>query len=140
VFPLKRSQVQIQRGVGYVYLHRIYQSNRWAEGGPLSHKQGGLIHQFGAAGLAVTLKKIDYLFDQSTLNARQIRWLEFLCEYDFDIKHIKGKENKVADALSRKVHELHATTISMYMTEIKDRILEAANADLKYRGLVAKLQ
>jgi hypothetical protein len=83
---------------------------------------------------------LKYLFDQPTLNARQTRWLEFLCEYDFDINHIKGKENKVADALSRKVHELHATAISMYMTEIKDRILEAANADLQYRGLVAKLQ
>jgi hypothetical protein len=34
-----------------------------------------------------------YLFDQPTLNARQIRWLEFLCEYDFDIKYIKGKDN-----------------------------------------------
>jgi hypothetical protein len=34
-------------GVGYVYLGRFYQSNRWVEGGPLSHKQGGLIHQFG---------------------------------------------------------------------------------------------
>jgi hypothetical protein len=83
---------------------------------------------------------LKYLFDQLTLNARQTRWLEFLCEYDFDIKHIKGKENKVVDALSRKVHELHATTISMYRTEIKDRILEAANVDLQYRGLVAKLQ
>jgi hypothetical protein len=38
------------------------------------------------------------------------------------------------------VHELHATTISMYRTEMKDRILEAANTDLQYRGLVAKLQ
>ena len=36
---------------------------------------------------------LKYLFDQPTLNARQNRWLEFLCEYDFDIKHIKGKEN-----------------------------------------------
>jgi hypothetical protein len=73
---------------------------------------------------------LKYLFDQSNLNARKTRWLEFLCEYDFDIKHIKGKENKVVDALCRKVHELHATTISMYRTEIKDRILEAANVDL----------
>jgi hypothetical protein len=32
-----------------------------------------------------------YLFDQPSLNARQRRWLEFLCEYDFDINHIKGK-------------------------------------------------
>jgi hypothetical protein len=80
--------------------------------------------------LRTDLNGLKYLFDQPTLNARQIRWLEFLCEYDFDIKHIKGKENKVADALNRKVHELHATTISMYKTEIKDRILEAANVDL----------
>jgi hypothetical protein len=71
-----------------------------------------------------------YLFDQPTLNARQIRWLEFLCEYDFDIKHIKGKENKVVDAVSRKVHDLHATAISMYQTEMKDRISEDANVDL----------
>ena len=38
------------------------------------------------------------------------------------------------------MHELHATAISMYITEIKDKILEAANADLQYKRLVAKLQ
>jgi hypothetical protein len=83
---------------------------------------------------------LKYLFDQPTLNARKIRWLEFLCEYDFDIKHIKGNEDKVANALSRKLHKLHATTISMYQTEMKDKILEAANDDLQYKNLVAKLQ
>jgi hypothetical protein len=83
---------------------------------------------------------LKYLFDQPTLNARQSRWLEFLCEYDFDIKHIKGKENKVVDALSRRVHELHATTISMYQSDLKDRILEAAKLDSQYKELVAKLQ
>jgi hypothetical protein len=50
-----------------------------------------------------------YLFDQPTLNAKQSRWLDFLCEYDFDIKHIKGKDNKVVVTLNRRVHELHAT-------------------------------
>jgi hypothetical protein len=90
--------------------------------------------------LRIDHNSLKYLFDQPTLNARQIKWLEFLSEYDFDIKHIKGKENKVADALSRKVYELHATTISMYQTEMKDRILEAANANLQYKNLVAKLQ
>jgi hypothetical protein len=83
---------------------------------------------------------LKYLFVQPTLNARNIIWMEFLCEYEFDRKHIKGKENKVANGLSKKVHELHATTISMYRTEIKDKILEAANVDLQYRCLVAKLQ
>ena len=43
-----------------------------------------------------------YLFDHPTLDDRKARWLEFLCEFDFEIKHIKGKENKVVDTLSRK--------------------------------------
>jgi hypothetical protein len=83
---------------------------------------------------------LKYLFDQPTLNARQSRWLEFQCEYDFEIKHIRGKENKVVDALNRRVHELHATAISMYQNDIKRRIMEAANVDLQYKELVAKLQ
>ena len=33
-----------------------------------------------------------YLFDQKTQNARQARWLAFLSEYDFEIKHIKGNK------------------------------------------------
>jgi hypothetical protein len=82
---------------------------------------------------------LKYLFDHPILNASQSRWLEFLCEYDFDIKHIKGKENKVVDALNRRVHERHATTISMYQTDIKGKFLEAANVDLQYMELVAKI-
>jgi hypothetical protein len=81
---------------------------------------------------------LKYLFDQPTLNARQSRWLEILCEYDFDIKHIKGKK-KVVDALSRRVHELHATTISMYQSDLKHEILEVGKLDLQYKELVAKL-
>jgi hypothetical protein len=44
-----------------------------------------------------------YFFEKPTLNYRQTRWLEFLSEYDFDIKHIKGKENNFFDALSKRV-------------------------------------
>jgi len=44
-----------------------------------------------------------YLFDQSNLNVRYARWLATISEFDFDIRYIKGKENQVADALSRKV-------------------------------------
>ena len=46
----------------------------------------------------------------------------------------------MADAFSRRVHELHAMTISVYQTDIKGRILEAANAYLQYMELVANLQ
>ena len=57
---------------------------------------------------------LKYSFDQPNLNARQSRWLEFIRKYDFDINHIKGKEKKVANELNIRVHEMHATTISMY--------------------------
>jgi hypothetical protein len=83
---------------------------------------------------------LKYLFDYPTLNARKSRWLDFLCEYDFDIKHIKGKENKVVDALKKRVHELNATIIIRYRTDIKGIILKYANVDLQYVELVAKLQ
>jgi hypothetical protein len=83
---------------------------------------------------------LKYLFDQPTLNARKSRWLEFLSEYEFDINHIKGKENKVVDVLSKREHELHATSISMYKSNLKHIILEATNLDLQYRELLEKLQ
>jgi hypothetical protein len=67
---------------------------------------------------------LKYLFEQPSLNARKMRWMEFLSEYDFDIEHIKGKENKVADALSRKVHIMHATIISMHQSDLKRSILD----------------
>ena len=38
---------------------------------------------------------------QRDLSKRQIRWLDFLCDFDFDIKHIPGVTNTAADALSR---------------------------------------
>jgi hypothetical protein len=83
---------------------------------------------------------LKYLFDQPTVNSRQSRWLEFLNEYDFNIKHIKGKENKLDDAINRRVNDLDATTISMYQSDLKDRFVEATKSDLQYMELVTKLQ
>jgi hypothetical protein len=40
-----------------------------------------------------------YMFDQPKLNAKQARWMALLSEFDFEIKHVKGKENKVVDAV-----------------------------------------
>ena len=46
----------------------------------------------------------------------------------------------MVDAVRRRVHELHATTISMYQSYLKDRILEVAKLDLKYMEIITKLQ
>ena len=47
-------------------------------------------------------QSLKYIFTQPLLNNRQRRWIELLAEYDFDLKFLAGKENKVADALSRR--------------------------------------
>ena len=65
-----------------------------------------------------------YLFEHPTLNARQRRWMELLCEYEFNIKH-KGNENKVFDALIRNIHVMHVATISTSTSEMKDNIIES---------------
>ena len=75
---------------------------------------------------------------QKTLNARQARWLAFFCEYDFEIKHIRGKENIVADALSRQQHQLHLVLISNYESEFKTLLKEASTNDEQYRNWVEK--
>jgi len=38
---------------------------------------------------------------QSNINPKHARWIEYISEYSFVLKHKSGVENKVADALSR---------------------------------------
>jgi hypothetical protein len=83
---------------------------------------------------------LKYLFKQTTLNARKTRWLEFLSEHDFDIKHIKGKENKGVDILIRMVHEMHATSTSMYYSDSESRILDAVTSDQHYAQVKEVIQ
>ena len=63
-------------------------------------------------------KGLKYLLDQPNLNATQARWIAFLIEYDFEIQHIKGKENKVADALSRNEKLNFVAAINTYKTDL----------------------
>ncbi|XP_057518435.1 uncharacterized protein LOC130799350 [Amaranthus tricolor] len=55
------------------------------------------------------LKSLKYLYTQLDLNMRQHRWLELMIDYDLEFKYHEGRENLVADALSRKSnHSLSA--------------------------------
>ncbi|GKC54127.1 putative reverse transcriptase domain-containing protein [Tanacetum coccineum] len=47
-------------------------------------------------------KSLQHILNQKELNMRQRRWLELLADYDCEIPYHPGKENVVADALSRK--------------------------------------
>ena len=65
--------------------------------------------------------------------------MELLCEYNFDIKCIKGKENKVAGALSRKMHVMHVA-ISTNTSYLKDRIKETNRTYEFFQHVKASLQ
>jgi hypothetical protein len=75
---------------------------------------------------------LKYFFDQQNLNARQAICLSFLSEYDFEIKHIKGKENKITDALSKKINAIFSSNIQ---SDLKQRIKSTTESDENYKKL-----
>jgi hypothetical protein len=83
---------------------------------------------------------VKLLFNQPDLNARKERWLAFLSEFDFEVRHIKGKENKVVDALSRRTNGLFEISIGGTERDIEQRIISTSGNDEKYIKTIAYLQ
>lgn len=46
-------------------------------------------------------KALEHFEKKEQCIGRQARWVDFLQEFDFDIKHQPGKKNIVADSFSR---------------------------------------
>ncbi|GJW71839.1 putative reverse transcriptase domain-containing protein, partial [Tanacetum coccineum] len=69
-----------------------------------------------------------YYAKKKELNMRQRRWIELFSDYDCEIRYHPGKENVVADALSRKERVKPKRVRAMNMTlqsSITDKILAA---------------
>ena len=79
---------------------------------------------------------VKYLFNQPDLKTRQARWLAFLREFDFEVRYIKGKENKVEDALSRRIHGLFEMNISRVESDLEERIRTVGIDDENYTKLM----
>ncbi|GKD64115.1 putative reverse transcriptase domain-containing protein, partial [Tanacetum coccineum] len=77
------------------------------------------------------------------LNMRQRRWLELLVHYDCEIRYHPGKENVVANALSRKeplrIRSLIMTIHPKLPTQILEaQILEAQTEAIKDENIKAE--
>jgi hypothetical protein len=83
---------------------------------------------------------LKHFFGKPTLNVRQTRWLEFLSEYELEIKYIKGKENQLANTLNMRAREMHIAAINMYRKDLKDKIIAATNSDQHYVKIKETLQ
>ena len=66
---------------------------------------------------------------------RQRRWIKILAKYNFNINYTKGKDNQVADALSRKALVL---AISMPDDPIGLEVKESLSQD-EYFGRIINL-
>ena len=69
-----------------------------------------------------------YFKTQKKLTPKQARWQEFLEEFDFVWVHKLGRQNQVADALSRKHVEVYVAALSSVKSTFLDRVREQAFA------------
>lgn len=63
---------------------------------------------------------LQYINSQKKLNHRYAKWFKYVQEYTFVLKHCKGIENKVVDALSRVT--LFLNTLSVEVVGFKHMI------------------
>ena len=66
--------------------------------------------------------------------------MDFLSEYHFELKHIKGKKNKVADALSRRTHMIYEVNLSQSDLDLHVRIRKTNKVDPFYVEILKKVQ
>ena len=67
---------------------------------------------------------LQFVNSQPKLNQRHIKWVEFLHNFTFVIKHTSGQSNKVVDALSR---------INVALQEVKVSTLGFSNMNDMYK-------
>jgi hypothetical protein len=73
---------------------------------------------------------LKYLKGQANLNKRHARWIEFIETFPYIIKHKKGKDNIIADALSRRYNLLSQLDYKIFGLEMLKE-LYATDLDFK---------
>src|SRR5204862_279307 len=77
---------------------------------PVPSKVGHVRAFLGTAGYYH--KSLQYFKTQPQLSGRQSRWKDVIANFDFDIEYIEGKDNSVADGLSRRPdHACHSSEL-----------------------------
>lgn len=78
-------------------------------------------------------KSLKFLTDQRIMGEEQQKWISKLMGFDFDVKYKPGRENGVADALSRK---LQYSALSLVQIQEWEGLEEEVQADPKLKGIV----
>jgi hypothetical protein len=73
-------------------------------------------------------ESLKHIHSQGKLNRRQTKWVEFIESFPYVIKHNKGKENVIADALSRRYALLTQLDYKIFgLGTIKDQYVHDAD-------------
>ena len=73
-------------------------------------------------------ESLKHIRSQGKLNRRHAKWVEFIESFPYVIKHKKGKENIIADALSRRYTLLNQLDYKILGLEtIKDQYVNDAD-------------
>ena len=64
-------------------------------------------------------KSLEYLQTQPHLSGRLVRWSQYLQEYDFSLQHIRGVDNIVADALSRRYDDIEPEPAPAFSSHLR---------------------
>ena len=67
---------------------------------------------------------LKYFLEQRLSSEEQQKWVTKMLGYDFEIIYNKGKQNMVADALSRKDEDVEALLFSLSIIQL-DWVLES---------------
>jgi len=80
-------------------------------------------------------RSLEYFMTTKLLTARQVRWMEFLSDFNFQITYTAGKNNQKADILSRREQDLETQELAKKDSRLRvilgpDRLDPRINAEL----------
>jgi hypothetical protein len=82
-------------------------------------------------------RALEFFKTQRWLSSRQMRWMEYLSRFDFNIQYVKGTSNKVPDSLSRYYQlDTGDDVHSLYDYVTADSQLDPEGEDLLWNRVV----
>jgi hypothetical protein len=82
-------------------------------------------------------RALEFFKTQHRLSSCQMRWMEYLSQFDYDIQYVKGSSNQVADSLSQFYQsDTDNDVCQMYDYVNADLILDPEGEDLPWNRIV----